>query len=323
MDVSTWLSKISQTEWNKRETEEQSFSPGRDKVAHASLFLLFLSFLNFGTRRNFATRLRFEKSVRGPCLQTDRWADSTYCTAVLHAVLLVHLMIWWFNDGTQPGNISQPTELQSNRTESCVQLFLLRRIQLLHTQTQCKCCHHNCTTLASVLYNCDDNTLNRRKRITMDIFPESSSSVSFNKTFTLITIWRTTLQLRDWGTEETWRGREERIERGEKARVKETNTGEKKSWVVDQISTVITSSQSVMFQPCLPQNFWSLHRPHPWPWSWHWQHGPVPVLDCGVIEQLHECWNTTRATIILNTLTTSVWTFVHYTSVWILTRTTF
>lgn len=40
--------------------------PGRDRVAHVSLFLLFLSFLNFGTRRNFALRLRFEKSVRVP-----------------------------------------------------------------------------------------------------------------------------------------------------------------------------------------------------------------------------------------------------------------
>lgn len=44
--------------------------PGRENVAHVSLFLLFFSFLNFGTRRNLAPRLRFEKSVSGP-LETD------------------------------------------------------------------------------------------------------------------------------------------------------------------------------------------------------------------------------------------------------------
>lgn len=48
-----------------------TFSPGRDNVPHVSLFLLFLSFLNFGTRQNFALRPRFEKSVRGPWRQID------------------------------------------------------------------------------------------------------------------------------------------------------------------------------------------------------------------------------------------------------------
>jgi len=47
-------------------------SPGSDRVVQLSLFLLFLSFLNFGTRRNLALRLRFEKSVRGPWGQSDR-----------------------------------------------------------------------------------------------------------------------------------------------------------------------------------------------------------------------------------------------------------
>ncbi len=36
--------------------------PGMLRAAHVSLFLLFLSFLNLGTRRNLALRLRLEKS---------------------------------------------------------------------------------------------------------------------------------------------------------------------------------------------------------------------------------------------------------------------
>lgn len=52
-------------------------SPGRDRVAHVSLFLLFLSFLNFGTRRNLALRLRLEKSNREPWRQRDRNSQRT------------------------------------------------------------------------------------------------------------------------------------------------------------------------------------------------------------------------------------------------------
>lgn len=44
--------------------------PGMLRAAHVSLFLLFLSFLNLGTRRNFALRLRLEKSDSWPCTQT-------------------------------------------------------------------------------------------------------------------------------------------------------------------------------------------------------------------------------------------------------------
>lgn len=44
--------------------------PGMLRAAHASLFLLFLSFLNLGTRRNLALRLRLEKSDSWPCTQT-------------------------------------------------------------------------------------------------------------------------------------------------------------------------------------------------------------------------------------------------------------
>lgn len=44
--------------------------PGMLRAAHVSLFLLFLSFLNLGTRRNFALRLRLEKSDSWPCMQT-------------------------------------------------------------------------------------------------------------------------------------------------------------------------------------------------------------------------------------------------------------
>ena len=61
-----------------RETErERAHPPGSERVAQVSLFLLFLSFLNFGTRRNFALRLRFEKSVKGPLWQTGRQKRQT------------------------------------------------------------------------------------------------------------------------------------------------------------------------------------------------------------------------------------------------------
>lgn len=49
---------------------------------------------------------------------------------------VVYLVVWRFDDGTQPGNISQPRELLSHRTESCIQLFLLGRVQLLLTHTR-------------------------------------------------------------------------------------------------------------------------------------------------------------------------------------------
>ena len=57
----------------KRDQEkERKMLPGRVRVAHASLFLLFLSFLNLGTRRNLALRLRLVKSVRFPCETRDK-----------------------------------------------------------------------------------------------------------------------------------------------------------------------------------------------------------------------------------------------------------
>lgn len=52
--------------------------PGMLRAAHVSLFLLFLSFLNLGTRRNLALRPRLEKSDSWPCTQTHIRPEHTH-----------------------------------------------------------------------------------------------------------------------------------------------------------------------------------------------------------------------------------------------------
>lgn len=98
----------------------------------------------------------------------------------------------------------------------------------------------------------------------MDIFPASSSSVSLNKTLTLITIGRTALQLRVWGGK---RGRKEMMERKKKKQGERERRVERKAGLLIK-NRPLNTPQSERSLPCLPQNLWSWRRPRPWPWSW-------------------------------------------------------